>query len=149
MTNEGEVVSTFTVGLVLFDKAAELDWVGPFEVFTMALEIAEGYESAAGIRVVLISEDGSVVCGAKGTRTLVDTSFQDAPPLDLLLIPGGIGTRRDIGWGFGGNRHGALARGPDIRRPPCAQHAARDGIRSRAPLYSRSLNCVWLSSSRD
>jgi transcriptional regulator GlxA family with amidase domain len=96
MTNTGEAVSPFTVGLVLFDKAEELDWVGPFEVFTMALEIAKEHQAAAGIRVVLISEDGLVVCGAKGMRALVDCSFQDAPALDLLLIPGGIGTRREL-----------------------------------------------------
>ena len=36
--NDGE----FTIGLVLFDQAEELDWVGPFEVFTMAQQVAAG-----------------------------------------------------------------------------------------------------------
>jgi transcriptional regulator GlxA family with amidase domain len=89
-------VQPFTVGLVLFDQAEELDWVGPFEVFMMAFEIAAVSEPAAGIRVVLISEDGAVVRGAKGMRVEVDASFQEAPALDLLLIPGGIGTRREL-----------------------------------------------------
>ena len=31
-----------TIGIVLFDKAEELDWVGPFEVFTMAREVSGG-----------------------------------------------------------------------------------------------------------
>ncbi|MFP6655731.1 MAG: DJ-1/PfpI family protein, partial [Myxococcota bacterium] len=85
-----------TIGLVLFEQAEELDWVGPFEVFTMAKEIAEAGEKAAGIRVVLISENGNVVAGAKGMRVEVDASFEDAPALDVLLIPGGIGTRREM-----------------------------------------------------
>ncbi len=49
---------TYTVGLVLFDQAEELDWVGPFEVFGMAREIAAAEKPAAGIRIVLISETG-------------------------------------------------------------------------------------------
>jgi len=86
---------SFTVGLVLFDQAEELDWVGPFEVFMMAGQIAAVGERAAGLRVVLMSESGDVVQGAKGLRVEVDASFEDAPPLDVLLIPGGIGTRRE------------------------------------------------------
>lgn len=86
----------YTVGLVLFDDAEELDWVGPFEVFTMAQQVAGGAGRAAGIRVVLISETGEKVKGAKGLRVEVDTSFDSAPALDLLLIPGGVGTRVEM-----------------------------------------------------
>jgi transcriptional regulator GlxA family with amidase domain len=85
-----------TIGLILFDRAEELDWVGPFEVFTMAREIADGQGPAAGIRVVLISEDGGLVHGAKGMRVETDHGFADAPTLDVLLIPGGIGTRTEM-----------------------------------------------------
>lgn len=91
--SEGE---SFTIGLVLFDQAEELDWVGPFEVFTMAQQVAGGAGPAAAIRVVLISRDGQGVTGAKGMRVEVDASFDTAPPLDVLLIPGGVGTRTEM-----------------------------------------------------
>lgn len=87
---------SFTVGMVLFHQAEELDWVGPFEVFTMAQQVAGGVGPAAGIRVVLISEHGGLVRGAKGMRVETDTDFAGAPPLDLLLVPGGIGTRDEM-----------------------------------------------------
>lgn len=87
---------TFTIGFVLFDQAEELDWVGPFEVFTMAKEAAGGRGEAAKIRVVLVSETGGIVTGAKGLRNEVDATFEDAPPFDVLLIPGGIGTRDEM-----------------------------------------------------
>ena len=87
---------SLTIGFVLFDGAEELDWVGPFEVFTMARQVAEGVGRAASIRAVLISRDGQVVEGAKGMRVEVDASFDTAPPLDVLLIPGGIGTRAEM-----------------------------------------------------
>jgi transcriptional regulator GlxA family with amidase domain len=93
---ESKTVEPFTIGLVLFDRAEELDWVGPFEVFTMAREVAAGQGRAAGIRVVLISQDGAVVQGAKGMRVEVDFSFPKTPDLDVLLIPGGIGTRDEM-----------------------------------------------------
>ena len=78
------------------DRAEELDWVGPFEVFTMAREIASPSHAAKRIRVRLIAERGGVVTGAKGMRVETDHAFADAPRLDLLLIPGGIGTRREM-----------------------------------------------------
>ena len=86
-----------TIGLVLFDRAEELDWVGPFEVFTMAREVSGESGPAKDLRVVLVSETGGVVCGAKGMRNEVDHAFADAPRFDLVLVPGGIGTRRELG----------------------------------------------------
>jgi transcriptional regulator GlxA family with amidase domain len=96
MTESTAQDKSFTIGLVLFDGAEELDWVGPFEVFTMAKEAAGGAGRASTIRVVLISRDGEVVKGAKGLRVEVDASFETTPSLDLLLIPGGIGTRVEM-----------------------------------------------------
>lgn len=85
-----------TVGIVLFDGAEELDWVGPFEVFTMAAEASGESGPAARLRVVLVSERGGVVRGAKGLRNEVDASFAEAPRFDVLLIPGGMGTRTEL-----------------------------------------------------
>ena len=74
-----------TTGIVLFDGAEELDWAGPYEVFTMGRR--------DGDTVVTVAEhDRPVVC-AKGLRVLADHTFADAPPLDIVLIPGGRGSR--------------------------------------------------------
>ena len=74
-----------TTGIVLFDGAEELDWAGPYEVFTMGRR--------EGDTVVTIAEhDRPIVC-AKGLRVLADHTFAAAPPLDILLIPGGLGSR--------------------------------------------------------
>jgi transcriptional regulator GlxA family with amidase domain len=79
-----------TTGIVLFDGAEELDFAGPWEVFTMAAKLRND-----GDRVVTIAERSPVVC-AKQMRVLADHGFADAPPLDVLLVPGGIGTRREV-----------------------------------------------------
>ncbi len=78
---------TLTVGIVLFEGAEELDWAGPWEVFTMAA--MEG-----SLRAVTIAES-SPVTSAKGLRVLPDHSLDDAPPLDVIIIPGGTATRTE------------------------------------------------------
>jgi len=79
-----------TTGILLFDDAEELDFAGPWEVFTTAARKEQGD------RVVTIApKPGSVRC-AKGLRVLPDHGFEDAPELDVLLVPGGQGTRREV-----------------------------------------------------
>jgi len=80
-----------TIGILLFEDAEELDAIGPWEVFTMA---AAGRDD---LTVVTLSEHGGQVRCAKGLRIDTDHAVADAPPLDLLLVPGGQGTRREIG----------------------------------------------------
>ena len=79
-----------TIGLLLFDDAEELDFVGPWEVLTsMAMIRKEG-------RVVTIAERAEPVRCAKGMRVVPDHTFADAPPLDVVIVPGGMGTRREV-----------------------------------------------------
>jgi len=78
------------IGILLFEDVEELDFVGPWEVFTAA---------AAGRpddRVVTIAQTTGPLRCAKGLRVLPDHGFDDAPELDLLLVPGGQGTRREV-----------------------------------------------------
>ncbi len=79
-----------TIGILFFENTEELDAVGPWEVFTMAA--AQRDE----IKVVSISERGGTVKCSKGLRIVMDHSFADAPKLDVLLVPGGMGTRTEV-----------------------------------------------------
>jgi transcriptional regulator GlxA family with amidase domain len=79
-----------TIGMLIFDDAEELDFVGPWEVFTMAAKTRDD------IRVVTIAERAGPVRCAKGMRVLPDHTLSDAPALDVVLVPGGIGTRREV-----------------------------------------------------
>ena len=76
-----------TTGILLFDDVEELDFAGPFEVLGMA--------RTEGDSVVTIAERREPIRGAKGMRVLPDHTFDDAPPLDVLVVPGGWGTRRE------------------------------------------------------
>jgi transcriptional regulator GlxA family with amidase domain len=79
-----------TTGILLFDDAEELDFAGPWEVFTNAARKEQGD------RVVTIAPAPGPVRCAKGLRVLPDHGFEDAPALDVVLVPGGQGTRREI-----------------------------------------------------
>jgi transcriptional regulator GlxA family with amidase domain len=79
---------SITTGILLFDDAEELDYVGPWEVLTMARK--------EGDCVVTIAERADPVRSAKGLRVVPDHTFADAPALDVVLVPGGKGTRREV-----------------------------------------------------
>jgi transcriptional regulator GlxA family with amidase domain len=82
-----------TIGVALFDGAEELDWAGPWEVLAAW---AEQWPDD-GVRVfTLAREEGPVTC-AKGLRVLPDETWGTAPPLDVLVYPGGRGTRAQLG----------------------------------------------------
>jgi len=77
----------YTTGILLFDQAEELDFAGPLEVFGMACQ--------DGDRVVTVAERSEPVRANLGLRVVPDHSVADAPPLDVLVVPGGFGTRRE------------------------------------------------------
>jgi transcriptional regulator GlxA family with amidase domain len=82
---------TIKIGVVVFDDAEELDFAGPWEVFTMASNI-----QPKAHEVMLVAESNKPVRCAKGMRVLPDVTFENCPKLDVVLIPGGQGTRREV-----------------------------------------------------
>jgi transcriptional regulator GlxA family with amidase domain len=88
-----------TIGILLFDDVEELDFAGPWEVFS-----ATAQHLFPDDRVVTIAQEPRPIRCAKGLRVLPDVDFTTAPPLDVVLVPGGQGTRREvsnptlIGW---------------------------------------------------
>jgi len=80
-----------TYGLLIFDDAEELDFAGPWEVFTASSMLRDQADTA-----VLIAERAAPVRCAKGMRVLPDHTLTDHPALDVILVPGGQGTRREV-----------------------------------------------------
>jgi transcriptional regulator GlxA family with amidase domain len=80
---------TRTVGIFIFPDVEVLDFCGPFEVFSVA-----GHQVADGtFRVITIAKSLETLRARNGLQVVPDYTWQNAPPLDLLLIPGGQGTR--------------------------------------------------------
>jgi transcriptional regulator GlxA family with amidase domain len=79
-----------TTGVLLFDDVEELDVVGPWEVFGAAAHVMRSED-----RVVSIAQTIRPIRAAKGLTFVPACSFETAPVLDVLVVPGGIGTRAE------------------------------------------------------
>src|SRR4051794_6568012 len=86
----GHDAAVLTIGIVLFPDAEELDWAGPWEV--LAFWSLQFPADEVTVRSVAPSLD-PVRC-AKGLRVLPDETWDSIGPVDVLVFPGGMGTRR-------------------------------------------------------
>ncbi len=85
------------LGILVFDEIEVLDFAGPFEVFSVARLNEESRRSEPSpFEVILIAQFDRPVVAAGGLKVLPDTTFGDCPPLDVLLVPGGLGTRWEM-----------------------------------------------------
>ena len=81
-----------TVAIVLFDEIEVLDFAGPFEVFSVC-----GRRSQLDpFDVFTVSERGQTIRARNGLVVTPLYSFENAPAPDILLVPGGFGTRREM-----------------------------------------------------
>ncbi len=88
----------FSVGIVVFDQVEVLDFCGPFEVFSVTrVDAGEGREPIAPYAVHLVAEADTEVLTVGGMRVLPNASFDRCPLLDVLVVPGGWGTRAQLG----------------------------------------------------
>jgi len=78
------------VAILLFDNAEVLDFAGPFEVFSVASEL-KNFEL---FNVFTVARDSKAISAVNGLSVNPKYNFQDCPPVDILIISGGVGTRQ-------------------------------------------------------
>ncbi len=79
------------IAVYVFDGAEELDWAGPWEVLSYWAQDDDDVE------VVTVSRTAGEVHCAKGLRVLADHTWEDVGDIDVLVYPGGRGTRGHLG----------------------------------------------------
>lgn len=84
------MASRKTVGVLLFEGFELLDVFGPLEAWGMHAEIS------GACTIVTAAEKAGAVKSAQGPRAMADYALADCPPLGVILVPGGIGTRREV-----------------------------------------------------
>ncbi len=77
-----------SIGVVLFEEFELLDVFGPLEMYGMAPESFE---------IHMVAESGGEVASRQGPRSVVEHGFGEERQFDVLLVPGGRGTRAQIG----------------------------------------------------
>lgn len=127
-----------TVGVLLFPGFELLDVFGPLEAFGVR-------PSREHFEALLIAERAGEVASTPGQRAIADVGFDDPRPLDVLLVPGGMGTRREVdnprllGWIT------ERARGAEIVASVCtgAGLLARAGVLDGRRATSNKLAFAW------
>ena len=86
------------VGIVIFPEVEVLDFCGPFEVFSVTrLHDDRRRDEPSPFEVFLVAEHPEPVRATGGLRVVPDVTLESCPPLDVLVVPGGWGTRKEIG----------------------------------------------------
>ena len=85
------------VGILIFDDVEVLDFAGPFEVFSRTRTVAGAdsrrSDDSAPFEVFTVARTRDVVTAIGGLKVLPHYSWTDAPTIDILVVPGGFGTR--------------------------------------------------------
>jgi transcriptional regulator GlxA family with amidase domain len=81
-----------TVGIFITDGVEVLDFAGPFEVFSTALSTDDGSPRALFDVVTIATEERVITCTG-GLLVQPHAALAQHPPLDVLVIPGGVGIR--------------------------------------------------------
>jgi transcriptional regulator GlxA family with amidase domain len=85
------------VGIVLFENIEVLDFCGPFEVFSVTrLNEERRREDPSPFEVLLVAEKKDTVVTTGGMKVIPDHTFKSCPKLDILVVPGGWGIRKEL-----------------------------------------------------
>ncbi len=80
--------ASLTLGAIFYEGFELLDMYGPLEMFGSV-----GPE----LSIVTVAEQAGPVASFQGPKSLAEYGFDDCPPLDLVLLPGGFGTIAQLG----------------------------------------------------
>ena len=80
------------IAIAVFEDAEELDFAGPWEVLT-----AWSFLYPNDVEVVMVGDSTDPVTCAKGMRVVPEVSWEDLGDVDVLVYPGGRGTRAQLG----------------------------------------------------
>ena len=78
------------IGIFVFDDIELMDFAGPYEVFSVANEL-NSYQLC---RTFTFSESSAKIKSVNGLYVIPDYTVEDCPEIDILIIPGGIGTKK-------------------------------------------------------
>jgi transcriptional regulator GlxA family with amidase domain len=85
------------VGILIFPDVEVLDFCGPFEVFSVTrLNEERRRQEPSPFEVTVIAEHSGPIQTSGGLRVIPDLDISECPPLDILVVPGGWGTRKEI-----------------------------------------------------
>lgn len=85
---------TRTIAIYVFDDVEVLDFAGPYEVFTCATRVSGNMAPGTSppFRVMTVGHSKAMLRARAGLSVFPDMAFDDASPIDVLIVPGGVVT---------------------------------------------------------
>jgi transcriptional regulator GlxA family with amidase domain len=84
--------ATRNIAVLLFPDVELLDFAGPFEVFS----VASGWSEPPAFNVHTVAEKPGPVLAKNGMSLNPHHLLTDCPAPDVVVVPGGLGTRREV-----------------------------------------------------
>lgn len=78
-----------TLGVLLFGGFELLDVFGPCEAYGIG-------DLGGAFRIAMVAAKAGPIASAQGPQAVAEFGLDDCPPLDVILVPDGIGTRREV-----------------------------------------------------
>jgi transcriptional regulator GlxA family with amidase domain len=94
MPSNGETGRPFNIGILLYDQVEELDFCGPYETFKSAAHARRQRERTPEWQVFTVAEESGLLSTSGDLRIQPHYTFENHPPIDLLLVPGGAANRQ-------------------------------------------------------
>jgi transcriptional regulator GlxA family with amidase domain len=87
---------TTSIAIYLFPDVEVLDFAGPYEVFTTASRVFKRRNPDASelFRVFTVAQTAGLVRARAGLEVKPDHMIAEHPPIDVLVVPGGVVTRQ-------------------------------------------------------
>ena len=84
-----------TVGIFIFNDIEVLDFCGPFEVLSVTrVDESKRADTTSPFDVKLIAQTKEPITTTGKMKVIPDYDFESCPKLDILIVPGGMGTRK-------------------------------------------------------
>lgn len=134
------------VGVVLFAGFTVLDVYGPVQAFASCRVVQSDGKPQRFFEVVTIADRAGPITAGEGPTTLADYAFTDAPACDILLVPGGLGTRAAVeDAAFLKALSAAASKTPTVSTV-CTGSAllARTGLLDNRPATSNKIAWDWV-----
>jgi transcriptional regulator GlxA family with amidase domain len=95
------MIASKKVAILMFDDVEVLDFAGPFEVFAVTSELNSSKSlpdnlASRPFTVFTVAENPGAINARNGLSINPDYTISDCPLPDILIVPGGIGTRKLI-----------------------------------------------------
>jgi len=143
-----ELPAVKRVAVVLFDGFTVLDVYGPVQAFGATRVMREDGTPYRFFQVFTVAERTGPIKSGEGPSTDADYSFDDVPDFDILVVPGGFGTRQAVNDEAFLAKLSAISRRAPVTTTVCTGSAllARTGLMDGRPATSNKISWDWVQT---